>query len=184
VRNWTVDEHGTVSPGKPVSFIGKARLRRFAGFSGGSWLITPESVRAARDLGIPADQVLAWLNAHLSHEVPPVLASAIRNWAGGRGKVFLGNVVLLQINDLGAFDALRRSARLRPLVKGTLSPGCLIVEAETRENVAKLLRELGFALDAPCKLESDGLLATLPGPAPKPKAAHRRKLPNIERSEG
>ena len=112
-------------------------------------------MRVARELGIPADQILDWLAAHLSHEVPPILATAIRNWAGGRGKVFLGGVVLLQVNDPKAFDALRRSERVRPFLKGTLAPGSFLVTEEGRKEATKRLRELGFSLDAECKLASE-----------------------------
>ena len=98
-----------------------------------------------------ADQILDWLGAHSSHEVPPILATAIRNWAGRRGGAFLGEVVLLQVDDPKAFDALGRSERLRPFVKGTLAPGCFVVAAEARKEAARLLRDLGFALDLECK---------------------------------
>jgi hypothetical protein len=153
-REWKVDEHGVVSPGGPISLVGKARLRRFASFTQGRWQVTPESVRAARDLGISADQILEWLRAHSSQEVPPILATAIWNWAGGRGGAFLGEVVLLQVDDPKAFDALRGSERLRPFVKGMLAPGCFAVAAEMREEAAKLLRDLGFSLGSECKLAS------------------------------
>jgi len=153
-RDWKVDEQGLVSPPGPMSLVGKARLRRFASFTEGRWQITSESVRAARDLGISADQILDWLGAHSSHEVPPILATAIRNWAGRRGGAFLGEVVLLQVHDPKAFDALRRSERLRPFVKGTLAPGCFVVAAEARKEAARLLRDLGFALDSECKFVS------------------------------
>jgi hypothetical protein len=158
-KDWKVDEHGMVSPGKTVSLVGKARLRRFAEPSAGKWRITAESVWAAKERGVSADQVLGWLTAHLSHEVPPVLATAIRNWGGGRGRAFLDGVVLLQVNDPKAFEALRRSERLRPFLKGALAPGCLVVTEEGRKEVTKLLRDLGFSLDAECKLASlnDGL---------------------------
>jgi hypothetical protein len=82
------------------------------------------------------------------------LATAIRNWAGRRGGAFLGEVVLLQVNDPKAFDALRRSERLRPFVKGTLAPGCFVVAAEMRKEAGRLLRDLGFALDLECKFVS------------------------------
>lgn len=154
-RNWMINEYGVVSPEEPMSLIGGARMRRFAVSSGNSWRITRESVRAARELGITSDQILAWLEAHLSQELPPVLAAAIRNWAGARAKSFLGDVVLLQVDDPKAFDALRRSARLRPFLKGTLAPGCFIVAANMRDEASKLLGELGFALDGPCKLEGE-----------------------------
>ena len=153
-REWKVDEHGVVSSRTPMSLVGKARLQRFARLSDGSWRITAESVRAARQLGIPADQILDWLAAHVSHEVPPILATAIRKWAGGSGKVFLGGVVLLQVNDPKDFDALRQSERFRPFLKGTLAPGCFVVTGEGRKEATKLLRELGFSLDAESKLAS------------------------------
>ena len=153
-RDWKVDEHGTVSLGKTVSFVGKARLRRFAEPLDGRWRITAESMRAARELGISSDQIFGWFTTHMSHEVPPVLATAIRNWAGGRCKAFLDGVVLLQINDLKAFEALRRSERLRPFLKGALAPGCFVVTEEGRKEATKLLRDLGFSLDAECKIAS------------------------------
>ncbi len=177
VRDWRVDEQGTVFPGEPLSIVGRARLRRFASLSGGSWRITAESIRAARDLGVPPDQLLAWLSAHVGHEVPPVLAAAIRNWAGGRGRVFMGSVVLVQVSDPKAFDALQRSERLRPLLQGILARGCFIVASDMRREVTKLLGELGFALDAPCRLESEVPSAKPPAAGPMPAITLRRRKP-------
>jgi hypothetical protein len=68
--------------------------------------------------------------------------------------VFLGGVVLLQVNDPKDFDALRQSERFRPFLKGTLAPGCFVVTGEGRKEATKLLRELGFSLDAESKLAS------------------------------
>ena len=153
-RDWKVDEHGTVSLGKTVSLVGKARLRRFAEPLDGRWRITAESVRAARELGVSSDQIFGWLTAHMSHEVPPVLATAIGNWAGGRCKAFLDGVVLLQVSDPKVFESLRRSERLRPFLKGALAPGCFVVTEGGRKEATKLLRDLGFSLDSECKLAS------------------------------
>ncbi len=153
-KDWKVDEHGTVSFGKMVSLVGMARLRRFAEPLDGKWRITAESVRAAKELGVSSDQIFGWLTAHMSHDVAPVLATAIRNWAGGRGKAFLDGVVLLQVGDPKAFEALRRSERLRPFLKGALAPGCFVVTEEGRKEATKLLRDLGFSLDEECKLAS------------------------------
>jgi hypothetical protein len=173
VRDWSVDEKGIVSFGERLSLVGKARLRRFADFSGGRWRITRQTVRAARDLGISADQILGWLEAHAGHATPGVLATAIRNWASGRGRAFLGDVVLLQVPDSNAFDALRASQRLRPLLKGTLAPGCLVVAAEMRTEAVRLLEELGFSLDAHCRLAP----AAPSEPVPVPARAARRARP-------
>jgi hypothetical protein len=77
---------------------------------------------------------------------------AIRNWASGRAKAFFDDVLILQVGDPKAFEALTRSQRLRPLVKGVLAPGVLAVERGGRKAVEALLHELGFSLDADCRL--------------------------------
>jgi len=153
---WSVDEHGTVAAGNGLSLVGKARLRRFAEPVDGGWRVTADSVRAAKERGITAEQILAWLTAHLSHEVPAVLAIAVRNWWGGRGRAFLGGVVLLQVDDPAAFEALRRSERLRPLLKGTLGSAAFVVADDGRKEATKLLRDLGFSPDAECRLDPAG----------------------------
>jgi hypothetical protein len=159
VQSWKIDECGRISPGEPMSLIGGARLRRFAVFSEGTWRITPQSVRAARDLGIAGEQILGWLSAHLSHQLPAVMATAIKNWAGARGKAFLGDLVVLQVRDPRAYEALRVSARLRPFLVGAIAPDCFVVTADKRDELSKLLGELGFALDAACTLEAVALPA-------------------------
>jgi len=151
-RDWTLDEHGVVSPRAPLSITGGARLRRIARLTEGTWRITAESVRGARERGISADQILDWLAAHASDQVPPVLAMAIRNWANGRGKAFLGRVVLLQVSDPKAFDALRRSTRFRPFLRGILAPDAFVLTEEGPKEAARLLRDLGLSLDAECRL--------------------------------
>ncbi len=160
IRSWKIDDHGVISLGEPMSLIGGARLRRFAVFEGGTWRITPDSVRAARDLGIASEQILEWLSAHLSRELPAVMATAIKNWAGVGGKAFLGDLVVLQVSDPKAYEALRASERLRPFLKGVLPGDCFVVAADKRDQLSELLRELGFALDAACKLEAIALPAT------------------------
>ncbi len=152
-RTLKVDEHGLVSSSEPMPLVARARLQRFARAEGGAWRITADSVRAARERGVTAETVLAWLGSHARSGVPPILVRAIRNWAGKGGKVFLGDLVVLQVDDPQTFEALERSDRLRPFLRGTLAPGCLVVSAEGREEVARILNELGFSLEAPCRLE-------------------------------
>jgi len=173
-RTWKVDEHGVVSSSEPMSVVASARLRRFASPAGGGWRITPDSVRAARELGVTAEKVLAWLTAHASHDVPPILASAIRNWAGGGGKVFLGDLVVLQVDTQQTSDALERSDRLRPFLRGRLAAGCFVVSAEKREEVVRVLSELGFSLDASCRVEKAGN-ATAAVPLLAPPVSPRRR---------
>ncbi len=147
---WRVDEHGIVSPERPLSLVGKARLARFARRAGGTWQVTADTVKAARERGITADRILGWLAAHAARDVPPILQAAIRNWSGkGRG-AFLGEATLLQLDDPDACEAVRTSERFRPLLRGTLAPGCFLVVEGGREEAARLLQELGFDAGRPC----------------------------------
>jgi hypothetical protein len=86
------------------------------------------------------------------------MATAIKNWAGARGKAFLGDLVVLQVRDPKAYEALRVSARLRPFLVGAIAPDCFVVAADKRDELSKLLGE-GFALDAACTLEAVALPA-------------------------
>ena len=61
---------------------------------------------------------------------------------------------MLQVTDPQAYEALRASPRLRPFLKGRLGSDCFVVAAEKRSEVRKLMEELGFAAEAPCKLEA------------------------------
>jgi Fe2+ transport system protein FeoA len=101
------------------------------------------------------------------------MATAIKNWAGARGKAFLGDLVVLQVCDPKAYEALRVSARLRPFLVGTLALDCFVVAADKRDELSKLLGELGFALDAACTLEAVALPAA-PITLSKSRAALRR----------
>ena len=159
-RDWKVDEHGVVTPRAPMSMVGKARLRRFAQCTGGTWKVSAQSVRAGKELGIDAEQMLDWLTAHASEKVPSVLAMAIRNWAGGRTRVFVDRVVLLQVADPEAFAALNQSVRLRPHIKGVLAPGSFVVTEGGREEAKRVLCDLGLSLDAECKLRPPGEVAS------------------------
>ena len=155
-----------------MPLIARARLQRFARPDGGAWRITADSVRAARERGVTAETLLAWLSEHASHGVPPVQVSAVRKWAGKGEKVFLGELVLLQLHDPQTFAALERSDRLRPFLRGTLAPGCLVVSAQAHEELARVLRELGFSLEAPCRLEQKTTSSNAAGrPSPRCKNA-------------
>jgi hypothetical protein len=147
-KTWRVDEHGTVTVGAPASLVGAARLRRIANQSGTTWRISADSVSAAREHGITAEQILKWLDIHASHGIPVLLSAAIKNWAGTKQRVFLGELVVLRIADTNACQAVRDSTRVHPLIEGTLAPDCLVVRADRRAELQGLLVELGFIIDA------------------------------------
>jgi hypothetical protein len=120
-----------------------ARLAQFADPEGKHWVITAASVSRARERGIPAEQILGWLDDHLSHELPPIIKTAIYNWSSPPG-VFLGELVMLQVNQPQAYEMVRDSPRFRQLLLGVIPPNWFIVRPEKRPELGRLLTELGF----------------------------------------
>jgi hypothetical protein len=147
-NDWTLDEQGAVTINQPLSVIGQARLQRIAQReSGVTWRITAETVSAARRLGISAEMVQAWLDFHTRGNVPPLLTAAVRNWAGSKRAMSLSERVLLEISDLNAYQAVLGSPRLSALIDKSIAPGYLLVHADKRDELQRLLIELGFNLD-------------------------------------
>ena len=142
---WQVDDEGRVRVTDAADSVCLARLAQFADPEGKHWVITAASVGRARERGIPAEQILGWLNDHLSHELPPIMKMAICNWSSPAG-VFLGELVMLQVNQPQAYEMMRDSPRFRPLVLSAFPPDWFVVRPEKRQELERLLAELGFAV--------------------------------------
>jgi hypothetical protein len=165
-----------VTVGRPDSLLGQARLGRFATRQDATWRVTADSIRAARERGLTADQVLSWLRLHASSELPALLQTAIRHWAGAQRKVFLGELLVLQIDDPAVYEAVRQSDRARPFLEGTLVPGCLVIRLDQRKALGRLLGELGFDLGKTCSLdEGQPSPSSSSGSRAKPAALRPRR---------
>jgi hypothetical protein len=147
---WQVDEGGRVRVTEAADSVCLARLAQFADPEGKHWVITAASVGRARERGIPAEQILGWLGDHLSHELPPIIKTAIGNWSSPAG-VFLGELVMLQVHQLQAYEMVRDSPRFQPLLLGAFPPNWFVVRPEKRPELQRLLTELGFAVGASWK---------------------------------
>ncbi|HTU16949.1 MAG TPA: helicase-associated domain-containing protein [Gemmataceae bacterium] len=178
---WQMDEEGRVRVTDAADSVCLARLAQFADPEGKHWVITAASVGRARERGIPAEQILGWLDDHLSHELPPITKTAICNWSSPAG-VFLGELVMLQVNQPQAYEMVRDSPRFQPLLLGAFPPNWFVVRPEKRSELERRLTELGFAVGASWKPSAiversktgDG------SPRDNPKRKHRKR----RRSEG
>ena len=155
-RAWTAEELGTIHPRKTDS-ISQTRLAYLAAHTKGKWQMTEKSVANARQLGLTADQMIAWLHAHLSNDLPAVLEMAIRNWTG-RVSAFSGNVQLLQITRPQARDAILQSTVFKPLLDGHIPPDWFIVRDDKAAELKRLLKQLGFSLNDAYRLPSTDAL--------------------------
>lgn len=151
-RVWTAEELGTLHPRKTDS-ISQARLAYLAAYVKGKWQMSEKSVANARQLGLTADQMIAWLHDHLANDLPAVLEMAIRNWSG-RASAFTGGVQLLQITRPQARDAILQSTVFKPLLDGHIPPDWFIVRQDKVVELKRLLTQLGFSLNDAYRLTS------------------------------
>ncbi len=142
---WHLEEDGRVRVLKKADAIALARLSQFADQDGQGWKITAHSVRRARDHGIQAEQILGWLEEHLANALPAVMETAIRNWSSP-GKASLGEQIVLQVPHPQACAMILASEQFRPLLLGHVPPNWFLVRPEKREDLERLLKDLGFAL--------------------------------------
>jgi Helicase conserved C-terminal domain len=141
---WRVEEEGRVHLQKNADAVALARLSQFADADADGWRITAASVRRAREHGLRAEQILAWIEQHAGQATPPLLETMIRNWTDGGG-VFLGELLLLQVPQEQACTVLREQRRFQSFFLAQLPPHWFIVRPEKRAELERLLEEMGFA---------------------------------------
>jgi hypothetical protein len=151
-KAWTVDELGGVQ-NSGEDTVSCTRLAYMAEQTADGWLISEKSMTRARKQGFAVDQMLGWLSTHLLHETPALLDTAIRNWTG-RASAFAGKVQLLQIKGDRACDSILRSDAFGPLVAGHIPPCWFIVRDDKATEVKRLLKRLGFRIDASYQVAS------------------------------
>ena len=171
---WEVDEEGRVRITDQADSVCLARLSQFADPAGEDWLLTAASVARAHERGIAAEQILDWLRDHLSAGLPAIIETAIRNWSHPAA-VFLGELVMLQINQAQAYDTIRNSPRFQPLLLGAVPPHWFIVRKDKQEDLQRLLTELGFAVGAAWKQAAAGGRGDDGSPSRKPGRKPRKR---------
>ncbi len=146
--SWKTDEMGHLTADRADS-VSRLRLSRIAERKGDGWQLTEDSVKQARKQGVSVEQMLLWLRQHLTHDIPPLVETAIRNWTGD-GSAFLGKMHLLHVPNMRACVAILTSALFKPLIEAHLPPGWFIIQDDKVAEAKRLLRDLGFSLtDAP-----------------------------------
>ncbi len=159
-RSWQVDEEGHLRLVAKNNAVALARLRQFADPVGSDWHITAASVGRARERGIPADQILGWLQSYTGDAIPALMETAIHNWTDG-GQVFFGPLLMLQVRQPQACAMIRASPRFQPFLAGHIPPDWFLVRPEKQGELEQLLQELGFSLGGTWKLTEGS--AALPG---------------------
>ncbi|MCB1098722.1 MAG: helicase-associated domain-containing protein [Verrucomicrobiae bacterium] len=151
---WEIDEDGTIANPDTAGMIEAHRLATIARQSRGQWAITPESVRAAVSIGIPAAQIIHWVKSHAAHrKIPALLATAIQNWARTK-KCFSGTLAAVQISDPDSYRAICHSKAFEAMIAGIIAPDWIVFHSDKATAANKLLRSFGFSIDGVARFEA------------------------------
>ena len=169
---WRVEEDGRIRVEWPMDAVALARLSQFADPEGDGWQISAASVGRAHGHGIPADQVLLWLEEHALRPPPPLVETLVRNWSSPR-RIFFGPLLMVQIGDSQAYTTIASHPDFQPCLLGQLPPNWFIVRAEQKEEMEQRLKEMGFLLDGQFPkakgVEGSGASAAKPKAGPPKK---------------
>jgi len=168
-KSGRVDETGQMTT-ETANSVWLARCAELADQTPTGWEITQKSIKRARTKGIATDQVLSWLQAHLTHEVPPLLEMAVRNW-NGRVQSFCGKVSAMQITRPQAQKAILHSPLFEPLLAGYIPPGWFLIRDGKLAEAKRLLKRFGIT---PTDAHQTNTLKECRTSEQKPKPAQKR----------
>ena len=104
-----------------------------------TWALTQASVAKAAKAGNKASDILDFLEARRTDELPPLLKVALTAWAGRPPTLEMAEVIVLRCTNWEVFDAIARSEVLRSRFVARLSPDLLLVD---RSQLRKLKQDL------------------------------------------
>jgi len=109
-----------------------------------SWALTQASVSKAAQSGHKASDILDFLDARRTDELPPLLRVALTAWAGRPPTLEMADVVVLRCTNADVFNAIAQSERLRSRFVTQLSPDLLLVDRSQLKQLKQDLEWLGI----------------------------------------
>ena len=144
----TATEDGTLHLTKPTrDMLLLSQLDQWAErLPGNKWRLTRASVVAAIKAGGTLTQLMAMLKDRLLRPLPPLLAVALRAWAGKPAAVELSTVTALRCADPATLAAIAASPTFAPFLRGTLAPDVLLVDTRSLPALRERLEWAGLAV--------------------------------------
>ena len=109
-----------------------------------TWALTQASVAKAAKAGNKASDILDFLEARRTDELPPLLKVALTAWAGRPPTLEMAEVIVLRCTNWEVFDAIARSEVLRSRFVARLSPDLLLVDRSQLKKLKQDLEWLGI----------------------------------------
>ncbi|MBC7824892.1 MAG: hypothetical protein H7126_13695, partial [Candidatus Parcubacteria bacterium] len=109
-----------------------------------NWALTQASVSKAAQSGHKASDILDFLDARRTDELPPLLRVALTAWAGRPPTLEMADVIVLRCTNADVFNAIAQSERLRSRFTAQLSPDLLLVDRSQLKQLKQDLEWLGI----------------------------------------
>ena len=109
-----------------------------------TWSLTQASVARAAQAGNKASDILDFLEARRTDELPPLLKVALTAWVGRPPTLEMAEIIVLRCTNWEVFDAIARSEVLRSRFVARLSPDLLLVDRSQLKKLKKDLEWLGI----------------------------------------
>jgi len=141
-----INELGEVTQTKSVKdlFLDTQLQRWMEKRSSKSWALTQASVSKAAQSGHKASDILDFLDARRTDELPPLLRVALTAWAGRPPTLEMADIIVLRCTNADVFNAIAQSERLRSRFTAQLSPDLLLVDRSQLKQLKQDLEWLGI----------------------------------------
>ena len=141
-----IGETGAVTQVKSVEdLLLETQLQRWMEKgSDNTWALTQASVAGAAQVGNKASDILDFLEARRTDELPPLLKVALTAWAGRPPTLEMAEIIVLRCTNWEVFDAIARSEILRSRFVARLSPDLLLVDRSQLKKLKQDLKWLGI----------------------------------------
>lgn len=109
-----------------------------------TYRITESSIEAAIAAGWGRDDILQFLRDNSQFGLPDNVEATLKGWIGYRGDVEFHDLLLITVHraQVRRFES---SKRVKPYVLHRFGPGMYAVDRARRDEIARLLGELGFS---------------------------------------
>lgn len=141
-------EDGELILDKPVQdLLLKTQLDRWAErVNDNVWKLTPGSIAKRAQRVTHTAPLLDFLQQRLLGSLPPLLAVALRSWAGSRISVQIAPAILVRCPRLEVFNAIRGSQKFAPYVQSTIGQEYFVIDPEMIEPFRSALEWLGLSI--------------------------------------
>lgn len=112
------------------------------------YLITPSSLKRAKEQGISPERVIQFLATASGRAIPATTKRGIERWAEQGVEGRLEKVVILRVKDKDILDKLQANPKTRPFLGERLGDLAAVISLENWQELQRASAQLGLLLDS------------------------------------